>query len=69
LYVLPNNVIKPRVRWVENVAHMGQIRNAYEILIRKPEWKRPLERPRYRWKDDIRQIGWERVDWIHLAQD
>jgi hypothetical protein len=39
----------------------------------KPEGKRPLVRPRYRWEDgirmDLREIGWGSVDWIQLAQD
>jgi hypothetical protein len=39
----------------------------------KPEEKRPLERPRRRWEDgikmDLGEIGWEGVEWIHLAQD
>jgi hypothetical protein len=41
--------------------------------MRKPEGKRPFGRPSRRWKDniktDIREIGWEDVDWIHLALD
>jgi len=49
------------------------MRNAYKILIGKPEGKRPLERPRRRWKVvinvDFRPSGWEVVDWIHLDQD
>jgi hypothetical protein len=52
---------------------MRKMRNAYRILIREPERKRPLGRPRHRWEDnirmDLRQMGWEGVDWIHLAQD
>jgi hypothetical protein len=52
---------------------MGEIRNAYNILIGKPEAKRSLRRPRCRWEDKIRrnlrEIGWEVVAWIHLAQD
>jgi hypothetical protein len=52
---------------------MGKMKNAYKILVGKPEGKRPFRRPRCRWKDniimDIREIGWEGVDWIHLAQD
>jgi hypothetical protein len=44
-------------------------RNAYRILV----GKRPLGRPRYRWADkikvDLREIGWEGVDWVDLAQD
>jgi hypothetical protein len=48
-------------------------RNVYKVLMGKPEGKRPLGRPRPRWKDgirlDLREIGWESVDWIQLAQD
>jgi hypothetical protein len=43
----------------------------HTILVRKTEGKRPLRRPRYRWEDnirvDLREVGWEGVDWIHLA--
>jgi hypothetical protein len=39
---------------------------AYTILVRKPEGKRPLGRPRHRWKDnikmDLREIGWYGLD-------
>jgi hypothetical protein len=52
---------------------MRKMRNAYKILIRKLESKRPLGRPRHKWEDnlrmDLRQMGWECVDWIHFAQD
>jgi hypothetical protein len=52
---------------------MGETRNAYRILVGKPEGKRPLGRPRRRWVDyikmDLRKIGWDGVDWIELAQD
>jgi hypothetical protein len=45
---------------------MGEIRNAYNILVGKPEGKRPHGRPRHRWKDnirmDLREIWWEGVD-------
>jgi hypothetical protein len=51
----------------------GETRNAYRILVGKPEGKRPLGRPRRRWVDTIRmdlgEIGWEGRDWIELAQD
>jgi hypothetical protein len=49
LYVLPNfiRVIKSRrMRWEGHVAHMGEMRNAYKILIGKPEGRRPLRRIR-----------------------
>jgi hypothetical protein len=52
---------------------MGETRNAYRILVGKPEGKKPLGRPRLRWVDnikiDLREIGWDGVDWINLAQD
>jgi hypothetical protein len=42
------------------------------ILLRKSEGKRPIERPRCRWKDntkmDLREIGYGGMEWIHLAQ-
>jgi hypothetical protein len=47
--------------------------NAYRILVGKPEGKRPLGRPRRRWvnivKIDLRETGWDGMDWIDLAQD
>jgi hypothetical protein len=52
---------------------MGEKRNAYRILVRKPEEKRPLGRPRRMWEDnikmDLREIEWSGMDWINLAQD
>jgi hypothetical protein len=49
------------------------MRNAYKILVGKFEGKRPLGIPRRRWEDNnrmnIREMGWEGVDWINLAQD
>jgi hypothetical protein len=51
----------------------GEYRNAYRILVGKPEGKRPLGRPRRGWKEsikmDLREIGWGGMDWIDLAQD
>jgi hypothetical protein len=50
---------------------MGKKRNAYMVLVGKPEGKRPLVRPRLRWEDnikmDLREIGG--MDWIDAAQD
>jgi hypothetical protein len=55
------------------VARMGEKRNAYRILVGKPEGKKPLGIPRRRWEDnirmDLREIGWGGMDWIYLAQD
>jgi hypothetical protein len=50
---------------------MGEMRNAYKILIGKPEGKRPLVKPRLRWEDNIRMenLKWQVVDWIYLSQD
>jgi hypothetical protein len=62
-----------RMRWAGHVARMGEKRNAYRLLVGKPEGRRPLGRPRRKWLDNIRigpvQVGWSDVDWIGLAQD
>jgi hypothetical protein len=51
----------------------GEKRNAYMILVGNPEGKRPLGRQRHRWVDnikmDLREIGWDGMAWIALAQD
>jgi hypothetical protein len=61
------------MRWAGHVARMGAKRNAYRILVGKPEGKSPLQKPRCRWVDnikiDLREIGWDDMDWIDLAQD
>ena len=45
----------------------------YRVLVRKPEGKRPLGRPRRRWEDNIKmdvpEVGCGVMDWIKLAQD
>ena len=52
---------------------MEQSRNAYRVLVGKPEGKRPLGRPRHRWEDnikmDLREVGCDLGDWIALAED
>jgi hypothetical protein len=69
LYSSPSTIriIKSRrMRWAGHVAQLGEKRNACRILVGKPEGKRPLRRPRYRWVDKIRmdlgEIGWDGVD-------
>jgi hypothetical protein len=67
-------VIKSRrMRLAGHVPHMGEIRNAYTILVRKPEGKRSLQRQRHGWKDniamDLTETGCEGVEWMHVAQD
>jgi hypothetical protein len=52
---------------------MWERRNAYRILVRKPEGKRPLGRLRRRWvailKWILERLGWDGMDWIDLVQD
>jgi len=66
-------MIKSRLKWVGHVACMGEMRNVYKTFTGKPERKKPCGRQRHRLYDNIRkdlkEIGWESVDWIHLAQD
>jgi hypothetical protein len=76
LYSSPSiiRIIKSRrMRWAGHVACVGEKRNAYRLLVGKPEGKRPLGRPRRRWVDNIRmdlvEVGWDDVDWIGLAKD
>jgi hypothetical protein len=76
LYSSPSiiRIIKSRrMIWAGHVARMGENRNAYRLLMGKPEGKRPLGRPRRRWVNNNRmglgEVGWGDVDWIGLAQD
>jgi len=61
------------MRWVGYVASMGEERGVYRVLLRKPEGKRPLGRPRRKWVDNIRtdlqEVGCGYMDWIWLVQD
>jgi hypothetical protein len=61
------------MRWKRPVARMVEKRNAYKTLVYNPERKIPLGRPTRMWEDniemDLRKIGWENFDWIHLAQE
>jgi hypothetical protein len=66
-------MIKSRLKWVDHVACMGEMKSAYKILVGRPKGRRPIMKPTHRWEDNIRmvlrKIGWEGVDWMCLAQD
>ena len=77
LYSSPNivRVIKSRrMRWTGHVAHMSEERGVYRVLVRKPEGRRPMGRPRSRCVDNIRMdlqevrcgywtgLGWPRIE-------
>jgi hypothetical protein len=61
------------IRWEGHIARMGEMINAYTILVGKPVRKRSLGRARrrleYNIKMYLREIRWEGVDWINLVQD
>jgi hypothetical protein len=62
-----------RMRWPRHIAQIREKRNPFMIFVGKPEGKSPLGRPRYRWMDnikiDLRETGWDDMDWSDLAQD
>ena len=51
------------MRWAGHAVRMGNSRNAYRVSVERPEGKRPLGRPKLRWKDniktDLQEVGWE----------
>jgi hypothetical protein len=77
LYSSPNivRVIESRrMRWVEHVARMGEGRDVYRVLVGRPEYKRPLGRPRRRWEDNINMdlrgigsMGWTGFGWLRIG--
>jgi hypothetical protein len=72
LYFLPNIVrvvTSRRIRWAGHVACMGEGRCVHRVLVEKPEGKRPLGRPRRRWKDNIKMDLQEVGGGMELAQD
>ena len=75
LYSSPNiirNLKSRRLRWAGHVARMYQFRNAYRVLVGKPDTKRPLGRLMLRWEDnikvDLREVGCDARKWIDLAK-
>jgi hypothetical protein len=76
LYSPPNIIIiikLRRTRWAGHEVCMGKKRNAFKIVMRKPERKRPLEKSRRRWEDNIkmhvRKTEWGGMDWIGMDQN
>ena len=76
MYSSPHIIRNPksrRLRWTGHIARMEQSRNAYRVLVGTPERKRPLGRPRRRWKDNIemnlREVGSAPRNLIYLAED
>ena len=67
-----SNLKSRRLGWAWHVARMEQSRNAYRVLLGKPERKRSLGRPRRRWEDnikiDLREVGCDPGYWIDLAE-
>jgi hypothetical protein len=63
------------IMFITSTLHQILLRNPYRyiIVVEKPERKIPFERPRSKWETDIKmdlkEIGYEDVDWIHLAHD
>jgi hypothetical protein len=75
LYSSPNliRIIKSqKVRWAGHTAALTENNTLYRMLMRTPEGKRALIRPRHRRKDnnkmDLREMGWGVMDWIHQTQ-
>jgi len=71
LMICTPHPISRRMRWTGHAAHIGERRGAYTVLVAKPEGKRPLAGPRYRWEDntemDLQEVECGDVDWIDLA--
>jgi hypothetical protein len=61
------------MRWAGHVARQGEGRGAYRILVGRPEGRRPLDRPRRSWEDnikmDLQEVGWGSMNLIDMAQD
>ena len=59
--------------WAGHVARMEEGRGVHKVLVGKPEGRRPLERPRGTWEDnikmDLQEVGRGCGDWMELAQD
>jgi len=72
-YSSPSVILVIKSTWTGHVERVGEKTSAHKILVGKPEGKESLRRPRSRWKDNIKmyfkEIGFESVGWINVAQD
>jgi len=70
--IISGGIRSRKLRWVGHVAPM-EVMRMHTKLVRKLEGKRPVEKPRCKWEDnikvDLKEMGSEDVDWMHLAQD
>jgi hypothetical protein len=61
------------MRWARHVTCIKERRIAYKVLVGKPEGKTPLGRRRCMWENtikmDLKEIGWEGVNWINLNEN
>jgi len=62
------------MRWAGHVAHIGEYRGVYWVVVEKPEGKRPLGRPRHRWEEILKcifrkwDVGlWTRSIWLRIG--
>jgi hypothetical protein len=58
-----------RMKWEGHIARLGEERGVYRILVGKPEGKKPLGRPRCKWKYNTKEAGCGSMDWIRLTHD
>jgi len=69
-YLILSVIKSSRMRWARNVARTEDKRGAYQVLVGRPDRKRPLGRPRLRWKQniktDLQELGWKA--WIVLIR-
>jgi hypothetical protein len=66
-------ILSKRMKWAGHVTRMDEKKNAFRVLVGRPGGRRPLGRHRRRWEDnikiDLKDIGWEAVYWVSVAQN
>ena len=70
---MDDQIEKNKIRGAEHIAHKGEMRGSYRVLVGRSEGKNALGMPRLRWKDkitiDLQAVGWGGIVWIDLAHD